>query len=482
MAAIDLARDLLTDLGQRNLTSEVLNNYYVGQHPNVWAHKKASDKYRRLLAQSVTNFPLLIVDSVNDRLVIDGFRLDAADADEFVWSELWQRNRMDVYAAMVHQQALVTGYSYVSVWPDDQGRARIRGESALECYHEPHPDDPMRVRYAVKVWADTRAKTWHLILFEEDRITRMSTDFRGYAPSGRWDRTTVDSLNAAKWNTDSVEDNPMMGTVPVVPFLNRPRLDGTGFSELADIIPVFDRIDTLTSQLLMAGELGAFKIRWATGIDVPEDATGNKVEPFDVALDRLWVSENETAKFGSFDATDLKPYAEAIDQAIQQAAAVSRTPPFLLLGKLTNLSAEALKATESGLVQKVKNRMSVYGESWETVIKLGLACYNDPRAELSDLEVIWRDPENVSEAQRVDALTKLYAIGLPQRAVWEKWGASPDEIARWEAMRSEDVFMRMMLSSAEAVPGLSAQAPADQAGQPVDQAQQADAPADQAVQ
>ena len=461
MAAIDLVRDLLTDLGQRNLTSEVLNDYYVGKHPNVWAHKKASDRYRRLLAQAVTNFPLLIVDSVNDRLEIEGFRLGEVEADQFVWSELWQRNRMSVYASMVHQQALVTGYSYVSVLPDEQGRARIRGESAMECFHEAHPDDPGRVRYAVKVWADTRAKMWHVILFEEDRITRMSTDFRGFAPSGSWDRTTVDALNSAKWVVDGQDDNPLMGTVPVVPFLNRPRLDGTGFSELGDMIPVFDRIDTLTSQLLMAGELGAFKIRWATGLDVPEDANGNRIEPFDVALDRLWVSEREDTKFGSFDATDLSPYSLAIDQAIQQAAAVSRTPPFLLLGKLTNLSAEALKATESGLVQKVRNRMAVYGEAWETVIKLGLACYNDPRAELADLEVIWRDPENVSESQRVDALTKLYAIGLPQRAVWERWGASPDEIARWEAMRSEDVFMRMMLSSADTAPGLSAQVPAD---------------------
>ena len=197
-----------------------------------------------------------------------------------------------------------------------------------------------------------------------------------------------------------------------------------------------------------------------------------------MALNRLWVSENPDARFGSMDATDLGPYVAAIDQAIQQVAAISRTPPSLLLGKITNLSAEALKSTESGLVQKTRNRMLPAGECWEQAVRLSLRLLGDPRSELVDIETIWRDPENVSEAQRVDALVKLNAIGLPARAVWERYGATPQEIRRWEAMQMDDVFRRMMLAQADAPPQLQS-GPAQQDQQDQQDQQEADDQPDQ---
>jgi hypothetical protein len=229
-------------------------------------------------------------------------------------------------------------------------------------------------------------------------------------------------------------------------------------SEIEDVLPNFDRINTLTAQMLMASELGAFKIRWATGIEIPTDANGDPVEPFDVALNRLWTNADPEGKFGSFDGTPLEPYLSAINDAVQEVAAISRTPPFLLSGKVTNLSAEALKATESGLVQKVHARQATFGQAWQDVVRLALGVLGDERADMPEMETIWRDPENVSEAQRVDAMTKLYAIGLPWRAVMERYGATPGEINRWEEMRSDDLFQRMLLSSATSgAPGLQAQ-------------------------
>lgn len=451
MEAMALVSDLATDLTERNVDTRQLQAYYDGNHPMAWVHRKAKVRYHSLLRQAVSNFPLLIVDSVNDRLSVQGFRLGDGDADMQVWRDLWQANNLDIFAAMVHQQALVTGISYVSVWPDMQGRPRVRGESSFEVIHEVDPADPLKVRTAMKVWADERAETIYVRLFEPGKVTFLSSPFTSEIP----DQTSIaDYVGSARWTIDREEDNPFGEMIPIVPFLNRPRMDGTGFSEIGDLLPVFDRINTLTADLLMTAELAAFKIRWATGLEIPRDDAGKPVEPFDVALDRLWVSENPDSKFGSFDASPLEPYAQAIDQAIQQAAAISRTPPFLLLGKLTNLSAEALKATESGLVQKVHNRMRVFGEAWEDVIKLGMALSNDPRAMDANVEVLWRDPENVSEAAKVDALVKLSSIGLPWRAVMERWGATPTEIDRWEALKAQDAFEALMQSASMSAPGL----------------------------
>ncbi len=56
------------------------------------------------------------------------------------------------------------------------------------------------------------------------------------------------------------------------------------------------------------------------------------------------------------------------------------------------------------------------------------------RSVRPDIETIWHDPEVRTEAEHMDALTKLQAIGVPQEALWERVPASPQEIERWRGM------------------------------------------------
>lgn len=443
--ALAVVKELSDRLDLRNQESQAYDRYYTGLHPMPWIHQRARSEYRKLMKQAVSNFPLLIVDSVADRLEIEGFRLSDTAADDTVWTNIWQRNKLDVYAPAIHTQALVTSISYASVWPTEDGmNVTIRPESCYECIHDSEPGDPLKVIRALKKWANPVRKRWYAHLhLDTGEVFKLE---------GPW---MMGQHSPDKWETIELVENPFGDEIGIRPFLNRPQLDGTGRSELADVIPVFDRINTLTADMLLAAELAAFKIRWATGIDVPRDEAGNPVEPFDVAMDRLWVSENPEAKFGNFESSSLEPYGTAIDQAIQQAAAITRTPPFLLLGKLTNLSAEALKATESGLVKKVQNRARSFGESWEDLMRLGLKIVDPSKADIVDMETIWVDPENISEAARVDALTKLYNIGLPKEAVWEKWGASPQEIERFKQMAMTESLDRALANAVPAGPGLS---------------------------
>lgn len=468
MAVDDVVYEMKQKLLLRNSDSRLLDRYYKGNPPMTWSTHKADSTYARLLAQARSNFALLIIDSVNDRLKVEGFRLDDATADDFVWTQIWQANNLDIFAPMTHQQALVTGLSYVSVWPDEKVTARVRGESCMEVFHEVDPADPLTVVRAIKIWPDVLRKMWFCRLFEQDKVTFMSYPMQSTPLPAE-----VPGLDQAPalWNVDSETENPFGDVVPIVPFLNRPQLDGGGMSEIGDMLDVLDRINTLTADMLLVAELAAFRIRWATGLDIPVDATGARVEPFNVALDRLWVSESPETSFGSFDPTPLDGYGAAVDQAIQQAAAISRTPPFLLLGKITNLSAEALQGTTQGLVEKIKNRMLTYGQSWETVVKLALMAWNDPRQNLVDVETIWADPSSVSEAAKVDALTKMVAIGLPVRAAWERWGASPQEIARWEQQRADELWDKMLAAQAAQPPAVTMVNPA---GGQTDQQQQQD--------
>jgi hypothetical protein len=95
-------------------------------------------------------------------------------------------------------------------------------------------------------------------------------------------------------------------------------------------------------------------------------------------------------------------------------------------------SGESLKATETGLVAKVKRKMLSLGEGWEEAIRLAFAVEgNAERADMIDVETIWANPESRIVGETVDAAVKLATLGVPRPALWEYVGASPQQIERW---------------------------------------------------
>ena len=67
-------------------------------------------------------------------------------------------------------------------------------------------------------------------------------------------------------------------------------------------------------------------------------------------------------------------------------------------------------------------------------MRLALQLAGSPAAVDVSAEVIWADFETRSEGQRVDALVKMATLGVPRRVLWQRWGATPQEIERWETM------------------------------------------------
>ena len=64
------------------------------------------------------------------------------------------------------------------------------------------------------------------------------------------------------------------------------------------------------------------------------------------------------------------------------------------------------------------------------------------RARDHRTEVMWRDPETRTEAERVDAITKLASVGVPQEALWARVpGVTPQMIERWRGMHDQDAVV-----------------------------------------
>lgn len=416
--------------------AELLGRYYEGDHPLPVAHDRAREAFQRLLRQSRANWCGLIIDAVAERLHVDGFRMETTDeaADADAWG-IWQRNGMDAESELVHVEALICGESYVTVWsdPDDVETPLITAEHPTQMVIDTMPGRRQLVAAAMKVWEDDWSGETHATL---------------YLPDGIWKYRRRSSNT--KWTEREESIANPLGEVPVVPFRNRPRLLAGGRSEIDDVLDIQDRINKTILDRLMAGEFAAFRQRWATGMEIPTDDEGNAVEPFRSAVDRLWISEDPETTFGEFSATDLGPYIDAVEADVQHMAAISRTPPHYLLGKMLNISGDALKAAESGLASKAKSRTRHFGEAWEKVMRLAFAVLDDPRAKVQDSQTIWSDVETRTEGERVDALTKMATLGVPRAALWERWGASQQEIARWRDLQLEE----SLIAPTEEITGL----------------------------
>ena len=428
-------RDHLIDkLDAQNRYHAIGDAYYRGNHPLPDAPAGARGEFLRLMRLARSNWCELIVDAVAERLVVDGVRFgNGADADLDIWQTIWQPNGLDAEHGQVHTEALIGGTASVLVWPAEApGEPPVVSvEHPSEVYVAGGGSYRQRRRAAIKRYT-----------VDDDELVTVQLDGAETADGRpmvyKWHR----EAGEREWtpHADAGDPGPSfvnpLGVVSFIPFNNKRRMIGAGVSELdGGITDIQDRINETLFNRITAARFAAFRQRWMTGMDIPVDPeTGKPIEPFRAAIDRLWMAEDKDTTFGEFSATDLRPFIDSVEADIQHLAAISRTPPHYLLGQSGAFpSGESLKATETGLVAKVEARALAFGESWEQVIRLALGAMEDARAADTSLEVVWRDPESKNIGELVDALVKLGSLGVPNEALWQQYGATPQEVARWRA-------------------------------------------------
>lgn len=421
-------RRLHKQLTERQPALDVLDNYYEGEHPLPFLPAKAREEFRRLLKMARANYMQLVVDAVVGRLQVMGIRMSAGEAapDDRVW-EIWQANRLDADSRLVFAESVKLGTSYMLIEPpqDEVGLPVVTPEHPSQAIVEYRPGSRRVKAAGLKCYLDDWTGEVVATLYLPERVYTYTAAHR-------------EGIQDLRWELDEERTGPNpLAEVPLVEFANRPQMMKPGTSEIAGVLDIQDRINKTLADRLMAQEYGAFRQKWATGVAIPTDDNGQPVEPYKAAVDRMFLNEDPSARFGDFNATDLGPYLSAVRDDIKDIAAVTSTPPHYLLGDMINLSAEALKAAEAGLISKVRDLMLYAGESTEDTARLYLKAAGDPRPADYSMEVVWKNPEFRTEGELVDALVKMKSLGVPDEALWERWGASPQEIARWKDLRDE---------------------------------------------
>ncbi|MFF9279521.1 phage portal protein [Streptomyces griseosporeus] len=404
-----------------------LDSYYEGKQPLSYMAPELEHELRDTVRQVVINWPRLVVDAIEERLDVEGFRMPGeAQADAELW-RIWQANDLDTQSQQGHLDALVMKRAYVVVGSNetDPTTPIVTVESPLDMYAE-HDPRTRKVAAAVKRWSEGEGK---------DKVEHVTL----YLPNVTiwW----VKRDGAWVEDPDFPRDEHEMGEVPVEVLANRPRLKkANGVSELADVIPLSDAACKIATDMMVSAEYHATPRRVAFGFGEEDfvDEQGNKVSAFSRIIGRMWATSQKTtegADVKQFPEADLKNFHATISQLAQLVASLAGMPPHFLGYSTANpASADAIRSSEARLVKRAERKQRAWGGAWERVMRLVLRIRDGEWSdEARALETIWRDASTPTVAQAADAAVKKKQAGIvPLRQTREDLGYSQAQIARME--------------------------------------------------
>jgi len=429
---------------------EDLNRYYEGKQDLSYLNPELLEELGDQIRQVVINWPSLVVDSLEERLDVEGFRYaDDEAAAEDLWA-IWQANGMDEKSQQAHVDALVMRRSFLVVGTNEKNPdvPLITTESPLQMQVDRDPRT-RQVRAALK--------RWH----EQDPITDAVTD--RYAALYLPNETVYYRQTSVTTWAETDRDGHKLGEVPVVPLVNRGRImKPNGVSEIANVLPLSDAACKAATDMMVSEEFHAVPRRVAFGIDEEDfvDQNGNQVSKWSRIAGRIWAM---TKKRGGEDGADVVQFPEAqlsnfhstIELLARLVGGLSGLPPnFLGLDTNNPPSADAIRSAETRLVKRAERRQRSFGGSYECMNRLILRFRDgdwDPRA--LNLETLWRDASTPTFAQKADAVVKLVQANiLPVEQAREDLGYTAVQRERMRQM-DQDAVSRVLGEDIAAVYG-----------------------------
>jgi hypothetical protein len=171
------------------------------------------------------------------------------------------------------------------------------------------------------------------------------------------------------------------------------------------------------------------------------DSSGEEVS-LQVSPGQMMRFSDPNAGLGTIEPVDLAKLIEASKYWVEAGAGVTRTPQYLFqsLGG-SQPSGESLKNQEIGLINKVKRRQKIWGNSWEDILYLSARLWNlygTPSVEIARMATQWRDPQieeapDVVEARKAQTALVKKQLGVSPQQLQKELGYSDEKIAQMAA-------------------------------------------------
>ena len=411
---------LQQQIDDRRADYELTRQYYNGDHDTA-----LTDRLKKFLPprlQFRDNYMNVVVDALSERLKVIGFEADDEDFGEWAW-DLWRHNRMDYTQVVVHTETIMIGDSYVLCdWDDKNERPRFTHQPAEMII--PHYDETTRqIDWASKKWIQKKLgeePETRLNLYYPDKVEKY------IAHGGVWRRYS-DDLDES-WPVPWLDRSGEPLGIPLVHFRNRPLGQDFGQSEIINLIPMQDLLNKSLIDLTMILDTLAFPQRYT--LNVNHGASRLDILPGSVTE---FHSEYDGGQVGQWSAANVDGPLRSIEAIVQHIAGTSRTPQHLFQVVGGAPSGEALKTSESGLVQKAQQRMINFGNSWEDCMVTAARIQETFGASVADLSELvfnttWDDPETRNEQNHMEALKAKAELGVTKRQIWRELGYTQEQI------------------------------------------------------
>ena len=156
-----------------------------------------------------------------------------------------------------------------------------------------------------------------------------------------------------------------------------------------------------------------------------------------------WISTpNPEASTTVLAVADIAKMLDSLDSWIIKLAQITDTPISRFQMTRAIAAEDTQKQQEAVLLAKVRNRQTLFGNSWEDcmVMAAKIAKKNgEVVPEGTGLDTLWEPAETRDEKAFREAMMLESQMGVPQEMLWEKLGYDADEIARMKAMKSEEM-------------------------------------------
>lgn len=459
-AACTLSDTIYWRLRNRRWEIEKFECYYNGQQELNYATDEWLLANGQRYSDFADNWCASVVNAIGERTKVIGIKLRGDDPlgspdigaisrASGLWDQ-WNINDMDAQSSQGFLTSFIAKRSYVLVWPGADGDADITWEHPSNVEIQYDWMNPRLRTAALKSWVDDtteyatlytpdflykwqRARVVQSFLFQPQSI---QAEERGIGAFGKWQ---VRVVPGETWPLK----NPM-GVVPIVEVANRPLLRGEPVSEIAGVIPMQDAINLLWAYLFFAADYASMPARVLLGTTPPmqqviDAVTGLVVGEVPLTMERLQqarlaVFEGPNAKIAQWDASNLQVFTDVIEIGVGHIAAQTRTPATYLMANkgLSNVSAEGMESSESGLAQKELEFQTFAGPDVKEVFRM-IALAQDDTALAKEVRLAtiqWQNAFIRSPTQQSAASLAKRQTGYPFGWIMEEDGVSPYDQTR----------------------------------------------------
>ena len=329
-----------------------------------------TDKQRKMLNLD-GNFSIdytdMVVRAMSERLVVSNVVPVNNDKmlTDFI-SSILKNSDMDLVQMQLHYAAIRDGVAYIVIGFDNDLRLPILHVNyAFDGTTGMIPvlyNDKNELEIAVKI---TMVGQWtYCYIYFKNRIDRYIVN-----------ESDLNYVDTIPWEPD---------IFPVVAFTNRKMgYNARGQSEIDKMIYAQDALNRIILDMQMTSSLSAFPIIFVKGFKYPHDtvAPGMMVNTEEVG------EEAQYADMRMLGQASLSEYINQADRIVRFIAEITNTPIASVLG--SNLSGEALKQRESGLLAKIEAAQIYFGGSWKRVFKIAARIANMP----AEFAIEWEEAE-----------------------------------------------------------------------------------------